>query len=212
MIEQRKRNAPTTLSWWWALLLTASLLSSCAPQKEPIEFGKDTCVFCQMGIADKRFGAELVTNKGRVYKFDSLECMISYSPQANLAPKDIHSQWVIDFSQPGKLVNIDKCQFLLSSNLPSPMGLNVSSFANQHELEKNQKSSGGKVILWPEVRQLTQQWLQARKNAVRNGESSSPSQKSEKPCCSTGEKKCCSSSGKKDCCSKNKPEKDKVKG
>ena len=31
-----------------------------------------------MKISDGKFGAELITSKGRIYKFDDMHCMISY--------------------------------------------------------------------------------------------------------------------------------------
>lgn len=34
-----------------------------------------------MTISDGRFGAELITKKGRVYKFDDLRCLINYKAE-----------------------------------------------------------------------------------------------------------------------------------
>ncbi|MGB5288980.1 MAG: hypothetical protein WBN42_10875, partial [Ignavibacteriaceae bacterium] len=55
------------------LLPLLFLLASCGSKPEPINYGKDECEFCRMQISDNRYGAELVTDKGKVYKFDSIE-------------------------------------------------------------------------------------------------------------------------------------------
>jgi len=55
------------------------LFAGCRP-KGPvaIEYGQDICAFCKMIIADPRFGAEVITKTGKVYKFDSVECMVAH--------------------------------------------------------------------------------------------------------------------------------------
>ena len=50
-------------------LLTLSL-SSCSTAPQPIRIGQDNCDFCKMTISDNRFGAEIITKKGKVYIFD----------------------------------------------------------------------------------------------------------------------------------------------
>ncbi len=64
---------------------------SCAPQgAEPIKLNTDGCEFCKMKIADGKFGAEIITAKGRIYKFDDMHCIIElpqrkqYDPNFNL--------------------------------------------------------------------------------------------------------------------------------
>ena len=57
------------------------LFAACSPQPRPIEYGTDLCDFCRMTIVDKQHAAELVTDKGRVYKFDAIECMVNYLEQ-----------------------------------------------------------------------------------------------------------------------------------
>ncbi len=60
------------------------LISSCGSKPEPINYGHDECEFCRMQISDNRYGAELVTDKGKVYKFDSIECLIEFAMVKNL--------------------------------------------------------------------------------------------------------------------------------
>ena len=50
------------------------LISSCNTEPQKINYGKDLCEHCKMTIMDKKFGAELITKKGKTMKFDSGEC------------------------------------------------------------------------------------------------------------------------------------------
>ena len=52
------------------------VILSCGISPLPIDYNHDECAYCKMKIADARFGAELVTSKGKVFKFDSAECLI----------------------------------------------------------------------------------------------------------------------------------------
>ncbi len=64
-----------------AILLMGGLISSCNTGPEPFKFGKDNCHFCKMTISDARFGAEIVTTKGKIYKFDDVKCMQGFIDQ-----------------------------------------------------------------------------------------------------------------------------------
>ena len=59
--------------------LLLALTFACAKKGAvPIKLNSDGCDFCKMKIADGKFGAELITEKGRVYKFDDMHCMMNY--------------------------------------------------------------------------------------------------------------------------------------
>nr|WP_246229479.1 hypothetical protein [Mucilaginibacter humi] len=60
------------------IMLCCLLLGACSHAPEPIRYGKDACAHCKMTIMDKRFSSELVTAKGKVFKFDAAECMTAY--------------------------------------------------------------------------------------------------------------------------------------
>lgn len=139
------------------LLPLLLLLASCDPKPEPIEYGKDACEQCRMIIADERFGAELVTAKGKIYKYDSLECMVAHA--AGMADKDIHSLWTVDFAHPRVLLPALQTLYLHAPKLPSPMGLNVSSFASADDMRVVQEKYQGRQIDWDEVKFLTAAWL-----------------------------------------------------
>jgi copper chaperone NosL len=132
-------------------LLFAGLffLCSCNPDPEPIKYGHDNCEHCKMLISDHNYGAELITQKGKIFKYDSIECLAD--DQIRLSNEEIHSIWVANFYPPNELININNAHFLLSDNLKSPMGLYLSAFKNDVELNKIAEKYGGKEISWEDL-------------------------------------------------------------
>ena len=105
-----------------------------------------------MTIADKRYGAELVTKKGKVTKYDAVECLINSIYNDEIVDAgEIHSLWVIDFSDPGVLADATKCNYLQSSELPSPMGMFITPVLNKEKLSELTGQYIGEVYTWNEI-------------------------------------------------------------
>lgn len=139
------------------LILLLGLFIACEPKPEPINYGDDECELCRMRIMDNKYGAELVTDKGKVYKYDSIECLIGYSLNKNLIGDINHLMLVSDFSKPGKLVDARKSYYVHNNNFRSPMGLNVSAFINESEQLKFLTVNSGEKLNWIEVVELVKQ-------------------------------------------------------
>lgn len=131
------------------LLVLVFTCISCAIEPEAINYNYDECAYCKMKISDVRFGAELVTSKGKVYKYDSAECLVN----TYIEKSDEQYAFVLvtDYSRPHHLVDAQSAHFLISEKIPSPMGGNLSSYeypqiANQF-LDKN----GGDLFSFQEL-------------------------------------------------------------
>lgn len=127
----------------------AFLLSSCGKEPKPIEFGVDNCDHCMMNISDVRYGAELVTQKGRIYKFDDMYCMKAFLQAEEVVPQNqVHSLWLVDFSATEQLIPAEKSYLLHNPELKSPMGSNTAAFANQETRQEQYAEHSGTILLW----------------------------------------------------------------
>jgi len=127
------------------------LLISCSKQPEPISYGEDECEFCKMMVMDKRYGAELVTDKGKIYKFDSIECLVGYIENKNLDKSNYTSVWVGNYGSPGNLIDATQAIYLKNDEIRSPMGLNVLAVGNQVQFNSIFKEYGGKQFDWEDL-------------------------------------------------------------
>ncbi len=129
-----------------ALLL---LLFNCNVSPQAIDYGNDGCHFCKMTIVDKVHAAEIVTKKGKVYKFDATECMINFLEEFQAS--EIKFYLSNNFSEPEALIDATKATFLISKNIPSPMGAFLSAFKNKADAEQTRKNKEGTLYTWQEL-------------------------------------------------------------
>lgn len=141
-------------------LLIISILCGCSKEPVPIIFGEDGCSNCRMIISDQRFGGEILTSKGKAYKFDSIECMAAYIIKGQRDSENIYKLLTIDFYNPTTFIDAFQAWYLHSENLKSPMGANLSSFKTHKEITEIQNKYPGNVLRWNEVKELVQtDWL-----------------------------------------------------
>ncbi|WP_283635702.1 nitrous oxide reductase accessory protein NosL [Aquaticitalea lipolytica] len=129
-----------------ALLL---MLVSCNVSPQAIDYGSDGCHFCKMTIVDKVHAAEIVTKKGKVYKFDATECMINFMNDFDASEIELYLS--NNYTEPEQLIDAQKATFLISKNIPSPMGAYLSAFKNKADAEKMQSEKGGDLYSWEEL-------------------------------------------------------------
>ncbi|KAA5827702.1 hypothetical protein FPF71_02350 [Algibacter amylolyticus] len=127
----------------FALLL---LILSCNVSPEPINYGSDGCQFCKMTIVDKIHAAEIVTKKGKVYKFDATECMINFLKDFDTS--EIQLYLSNNYTTPEALIDATKATFLISKNIPSPMGAFLSAFKSENDAKNVQADKGGELYSW----------------------------------------------------------------
>jgi len=130
----------------FALLL---LFLNCNVSPKPIDYGSDGCHFCKMTIVDKVHAAEIVTQKGKVYKFDATECMVNFMEEFDTS--EIALYLSNNYTEPEQLIDATKATFLISKNIPSPMGAFLSAFKNKADAEKTQAEKGGTLYNWTDL-------------------------------------------------------------
>ena len=136
----------------YSYIMTAFLLlilASCNVEPEPINYNYDECTYCKMKISDTRFGAEMVTSKGKIHKYDSAECLVrTYIENEK---KDYAFILVTDYSQPNNLIDASTVTFLISKNQPSPMGGNLSVYEDKTLAESILSEKEGKLLTFEEL-------------------------------------------------------------
>jgi len=135
-----------TLKQLTLILLTSLVITSCNIKPEPILYGEDGCHFCKMTIVDKIHAAEMVTKKGKVYKFDATECMIHFMDEFDTSQVELYLS--NDYTKPEVLIDATQATFLISKNVPSPMGAFLSAFENKADAEAVLKEKGGDLYTW----------------------------------------------------------------
>ncbi len=136
--------------WYLWMTLTVSVVG-CSVKPEPIEFGKDACYVCKMTLVDRRFGAELVTKKGKIYKFDDLRCFADFYRSGVVPESDIHQALVVDFAEAVPLVVSTEAIFVRSDAARSPMGGGVAAFSSTVQANQQLEDWKGQLIQWGEI-------------------------------------------------------------
>jgi copper chaperone NosL len=125
-------------------------LLSCQPQSaEPIHLNKDQCDYCKMTISDGRFATEMITDKGRIYKFDDLGCMVQYKKENS--EKAFQSFYVSDYTEENQLIKSETAIFLQHDEFKSPMGGNTAAFLTIESADNFATKLGIKTLNWQAV-------------------------------------------------------------
>lgn len=139
------------------LLAVATFPLSCSNHRPAdIHYGEDQCSYCMMNIVNNAFGTELVSSKGKVFKFDSIECLSAFMQSKNNEEIGAHSLWITDFDNPGTFVALDKAFFVLSETQNSPMGLGLVGFRDPDHAKTFAGKTRGRIVSWDDVCTLVQ--------------------------------------------------------
>jgi copper chaperone NosL len=127
-LNRFKRIKKTTAMLFVFIVGFSKCSNSTAQQ---IELNKDNCDNCKMTIADGRFAAELITQKGRVYKFDDLSCMIEFASENKKTT--IKLFFVSDYLGNNSLIPAETAYFIKGDLLKSPMRGNMAAFTSEEK-------------------------------------------------------------------------------
>lgn len=134
-----------------SLLLSLIGLLACEIKPQTIHYGMDACDFCQMTIVDKQHAAQVVTEKGKAYKYDAIECMMNALRHWDRPP--VAYYLVTDYASPGAFTNASEAYYLISPAIPSPMGEYLTAFADKDVREKAYEEAGGTTLEWNQLRE-----------------------------------------------------------
>lgn len=134
-----------------AMVLFAALCITCIScdfsNPVPIQINKDACDYCKMTISDDKFCTEIITEKGRCYKFDDVKCMVSYNKE-NVEMKARYF-YVYGFNGNKEFLNIADSYLVESKSFRSPMGGNTAVVRTKEEADQLlEKYPESKIVSW----------------------------------------------------------------
>jgi copper chaperone NosL len=134
------------------LLPLTMLVSSCVPDvPQAINIHKDNCAHCKMTIAEEHFAAELITQKGRVYKFDDIACLIAFRKE-NM-DKTVKHAYVHYYPGKNELILAETAFYIKSPELRSPMAGNIAAFKTEAEVQEYNSQLKGEITDWNKINQ-----------------------------------------------------------
>lgn len=152
--EYKFKSTTAMLNLLFISIFNLLALSSCQPEGPvPIKIGKEDCGHCKMTISDAKFAAELITDKGKVYKFDEFLCLKGFIHSGKLGSNTVKSAYVSNYNAPHQLLDVKNAFFLKSPDIHGPMNGNVAVFASEAERTKAQASLKGTAQSWDELLQ-----------------------------------------------------------
>jgi len=135
--------------------VSALLFSSCATGPEKFNYGKDVCADCSMTIMDPKFGAEIITNKGKVFKFDDAHCIVNFIKAGKVKQQNIKQTLFIDYNNSENFLSAESSSFVVSVQLKSPMNSNAAAFSTREKAEEVAQRTGGEIKLWRDLAAVT---------------------------------------------------------
>lgn len=144
--RNQKITSPVT-----ALLICIGIsasVSACQVQPEPLVAGRDMCFHCKMTIVEPRYGGELVTNKGKVFKFDDIACMKEFIRSNTVKQEEFKFTLVSNFNNEKEWLTASTAYFYTGPLMKSPMGSNTGAFSDQREAARYKGENEGVLSDW----------------------------------------------------------------
>lgn len=132
-------------------LLVTLFFVACHTGPQPLVPGKDECYFCKMPVADIKFGAEIITAKGKIYKFDDVGCMLHFLKEGLAAEEKVEKILAVNYNNSQKLMDVHEAVFLKSSDIHSPMNSGIAAFESRSEAESLHKETPSEVLTWQQL-------------------------------------------------------------
>lgn len=145
--KAKKGNIGTALP----VILSSLFISSCSTGPEPIKIGSDNCNYCKMTITDNRFAAEIVTKKGKVFKYDDSHCLFAGIADRTIDTTTIKDIYFTDFCSPHNLIKAESGFYIMSEELKAPMGGDIAAFSSIDSLRVVNKQLNGTETPWSQI-------------------------------------------------------------
>ncbi|MEX2416746.1 MAG: nitrous oxide reductase accessory protein NosL [Paenibacillaceae bacterium] len=127
-------------------------LIGCGDKKyEPVAVNEDVdkCDICNMQVNDNGFATQLITEEGKVYKFDDLGCMNEWKKENGT--DEIEIEFVRD-QETSEWINADRAYYAYDPSFKSPMAYGLISFKDKKSAEQYIVEQGTGVLMnWSDL-------------------------------------------------------------
>ena len=152
--ETKQHTSTETKSNKFNYALTFIIISliSCEVKPRDIKYGYDECKFCKMRVMDKQHALEIVTVKGKVLIFDSIECMLKKTKEID--ENEIKFILTNTYEEPSVLYNAYESTYIISEDILSPMGMNLTAFQDEESAIDFINHNSGEIYNWEEISKI----------------------------------------------------------
>jgi len=134
------------------LVVSTVFISSCNTEPDPIMVSVDQCFYCKMMVSDVKFGAEIITVKGKKIKFDDAHCVLAFINTKMIQPTEIKEVYLTDFSALNHpLIKATDALLLQSDLFKSPMNGNIAAFGNADSMNKIKSTYRANAVSWNQL-------------------------------------------------------------
>ncbi|MGC4235081.1 MAG: nitrous oxide reductase accessory protein NosL [Niabella sp.] len=132
-----------------AVIAILGMFSSCSSGgPEPIDYNKDACASCKMSISESRFATQVITEKGRVYKFDDISCMLDYTSTNKM---EVKKYYIADFIKDKEWLDAATAFYVRHEEIHSPMGGNIAAFETESAATAYTEKYNTDILVWQDL-------------------------------------------------------------
>lgn len=129
-------------------LAVTILFTSCSKEYKPIDYGSDGCAHCKMTIMDARYGAEIITGKGKVFKFDDILCLKQYMEEKSMVDEELMI-FVEKYNEAqNDVTDATQAVYLRHEFFASPMNGDYAAFAGMDDAQSLSDSLQADILEW----------------------------------------------------------------
>ena len=139
------------LKYFFCSIMAVSLMTGCSTGPQPIGYGKENCELCKMTIMDHHFATELITKKGKVFKFDDVHCLLEYVKVAEVNKAEVKAIYLMDYAVPGNFILADSAYLIKSDQLKTPMEGHIAAFRFADSMTHYLQKLPGVQVTWKQL-------------------------------------------------------------
>lgn len=126
------------------VVLAAAACGDKEYEAEAIHEDVDKCDICNMQVVDDGFATQLITEEGKVYKFDDIGCMNEWMKKNS--GEEVAIQFVRDHNTE-EWIKMDNAYYAYDPSFKTPMAYGLVSFKEKEEAQKFINEQGKGVLL-----------------------------------------------------------------